>query len=282
MQMKHIISFDIEDWFHPEIFSDMFSRQDWDNLESRVKKPTELILTFLSRKNIKATFFYLGWVAERFPELVEQTAAEGHEIASHGYSHQMITKLSPEAFRLDLRKSLQVLNSLSPAPVTGFRAPTFSVTKETMWSLPIMYEEGIRYDSSVFPIHHDRYGIPDAPRNPYVIYRDGDNTLMEYPMSTARIGTLNFPCAGGGYFRLYPFIFSKSLMKKCAAEGRQIVFYAHPWEFDTDLPRVKLGTLSKLRHYTGIKKFLERLDKVTDQFEFTAFREVRKDLEVMV
>lgn len=268
----NILSFDIEEWFHPEIFSGKFPREQWNQLESRVEASTEIILTFLSKKNLKATFFFLGWVAEKYPHLVTTAAQEGHEIASHGYGHEMITKMQPEAFRADLRKSLQILNSLSNEPVTGYRAPTFSVTNDTLWALPIMIEEGIRYDSSVFPIYHDRYGIPDAPRLPYQIYQNNQVTLAEYPMTTATFGKYNLPCSGGGYFRLFPFPFTKMLMRKCQREKRPIIFYAHPWEFDTGLPQINLGLLGKIRHYKGINKFLKRLDIITDLYPFTSLQ----------
>ncbi|NOX36474.1 MAG: DUF3473 domain-containing protein [Calditrichaeota bacterium] len=270
---KNILSFDIEDWFHPEIFDGRFPMETWERLESRVERNTDIILEFLQRKKMTATFFILGWVAERYPELVRRIAREGHEIGSHLFSHKMITKMTPEEFKEELERSLKVLNQLAEGPVIGFRAPTFSITKKTLWALPIMYRAGIRYDSSVFPILHDRYGIPDSPRKPYVIYRDeqGKGGIIEFPMTTVRFLTLNFPLGGGGYFRIYPFWFSRLLMKRCEAEDIPIIFYAHPWEFDKNLPRVNLNFVGKIRHYTGIKKFLERLDRLTDAFEFTSF-----------
>lgn len=270
----NILSFDIEEWFHPEIFNGMFPQSSWDKLEPRVEKNTEIILNFLNRKRLRATFFFVGWVAEKYPQLVQAVAQEGHEIGSHSYAHSMITKMTPESFREDLKRSLDVLNSLSNHSVIGFRAPTFSITKETLWAIPILFEEGIRYDSSVFPIYHDRYGIPDAPREPYQIYKNGDEGVWEYPMTTVQFGNFNLPVGGGGYFRLYPFSLTQYLMKKCIREGRNLIFYAHPWEFDLGLPRVKMGVLKSLRHYTGIKKFLDRLDRLTDLFPFTSFREV--------
>lgn len=269
----NVLSFDIEEWFHPEIFNGKFPMEQWDTLEVRVKRNTELILNFLNKKRLKATFFFVGWIGERYPELVTQSVQEGHEIASHSYAHKMITKMTPDEFREDLRKSLQILNALSDQPVIGFRAPTFSITEKTMWALPIMYEEGIRYDSSVFPIYHDRYGVPDAPREPYVIYKNGTRGIWEYPMTTIQLGKFNIPLGGGGYFRLYPLTFSVQLMKRCVKEGRPIMFYAHPWEFDTNLPFVRLGMLDRLRHYSGINKFMDRLDRITDLFPFTSFRE---------
>ncbi len=270
---KNILSFDIEDWFHPEIFDGRFPLEHWIRLESRVEQNTEIILEFLKRKNMTATFFVLGWVAEKYPELIRSIAREGHEIGSHLFSHKMITKMTPDQFQQELERSLQVLRELTQQPVMGFRAPTFSITRKTLWAFPIMYRAGIRYDSSVFPIVHDRYGIPDSPRKPYIIYKDEHSRggIVEFPMTTVRFGTVNFPLGGGGYFRLYPFWFSRFLMKRCQAEGVPIIFYAHPWEFDKNLPRVDLNFVGKIRHYTGIKKFLERLDRLTDTFEFTSF-----------
>lgn len=273
VNMQNVLSFDIEEWFHPEMFAGRFPREQWDELESRVEQNTHLILDFLKGKKLTATFFFLGWVAEKYPHLVTRCAEEGHEIATHGYAHIMVNKMTPQEFRTDLRKSIEVLNALSPEPVRGFRAPTFSITKKTMWAVPIMFEEGIRFDSSVFPIYHDRYGIPDAPRLPYLLHEQDGEQLVEYPMTAVKIGTYNLPCGGGGYFRLYPLRMSVQLMKKCQRDGRPIMFYAHPWEFDVLQPKVDLGRLARARHYMGIKKFLKRLDVITDLFPFTSFRE---------
>jgi polysaccharide deacetylase family protein (PEP-CTERM system associated) len=269
--MKNILSFDIEDWFHPQIFGDIFDRENWDKLESRVKESTEIILNFLSKNNLKATFFYLGWVAERCPEIVEITAKEGHEIGVHGYSHIRLDMLTPNEFRDELRLCLNILSSVSGKEPVGYRAPTFSITKKTLWALPILLEEGIRYDSSIYPIYHDRYGIPDAPKYPHVIYKNGKDSLLEFPMSTVQIWKYNLPFGGGGYLRLYPFWLTIRLMRKCNKNNKPIIFYAHPWEFDTNLPKVGLSLFGKLRHYAGINKFLERMTIITDMFEFTSF-----------
>lgn len=271
--MVNILSFDIEEWFHPEILADRFPMKIWNGLEPRVERNTDVILNFLSRKNLKATFFFLGWVAEKYPQLVKRTCQEGHEIACHGYAHNMITKMSEEEFRKDLQKSLGILNSLSDSPVRGFRAPTFSLTEKTKWAVPIMFEEGIRFDSSIFPIHHDRYGIPDAPRKPFVLYSQGAEKIVEYPMTTIKVGTYNLPFGGGGYFRLYPLKLTLGLMNKRQKEKNPVIFYAHPWEFDTDLPDVPLGFFGKIRHYAGIHKFLQRLEIIAEMFPFTSFKE---------
>lgn len=271
MSISNIISFDIEDWFHPEIFGDRFPQHKWNQLESRVKQSTEIILDFLSKRNLNATFFFLGWIAENYPEIVKIAAEAGHEIGVHGYTHTRIDALAPDEFRDEVKLSISILESITAKKVLGFRAPTFSITKKTLWALPILLDQGLSYDSSVFPIYHDRYGIPDAPIIPYEIYKSGKKSLVEFPMSTIQICQYRFPLGGGGYFRLYPFWLTKKFMKKCQREKRAVIFYAHPWEFDLDLPRVDLSTFGRIRHYYAINKFLERLSVITDLFEFTSF-----------
>ena len=271
MQIDNILSFDIEDWFHPEILNSKFPISIWNKLESRVQKNTELILNFLSRKNLKATFFYLGWIAEKWPNLVKDTILDGHEIGSHGYSHTSINKLSVDEFKQELKLSIEILTSISGREIRGFRAPTFSVSKETLWVLPILSELNLTYDSSVYPIYHDRYGIPSAPKEPFVIFKNGSGSVIEFPMSTVQLMKINFPFGGGGYFRLYPLWLSVKFMRKCQEENRPIIFYAHPWEFDLNNPKVELPIFNQFRHYHGIHGFLEKMDRITDLFSFTSF-----------
>lgn len=272
MVADNILSFDIEDWFHPEMFGSRFRIDTWEKLESRVRKNTEIILNFLAGKNLKATFFFLGWVAEQCPDLVKDAFSEGHEIASHGYSHTRINKLSRAQFKEELKRSIEILSSFS-GKIKGFRAPTFSVTLSTLWALPILSELGIRYDSSVYPIYHDRYGMPAAPVSPFVIYKNGESSLVEFPMSTVELLRFKLPFGGGGYFRLYPLWLTAKLMKMCQAQNHPIIFYAHPWEFDLNHPRVDLPMLKRYRHFNGINKFLDRLDRITDSFSFTSFED---------
>lgn len=271
MIFNNILSFDIEDWFHPEIFDPRFPIGTWNKLESRVQKNTELILNFLLKKKLKATFFFLGWVAENCPKLVRNVAADGHEIGSHGYSHTRINRLSESQFKKELKLSIEILSSITGRKVEGFRAPTFSLMTDTLWALPLLSECGIRYDSSVYPAYHDRYGIPSAPKNPYIIYKNGKDFIVEFPMSTVEFLRFNFPFGGGGYFRLYPLWLSILFMRMCQKKNRPIIFYAHPWEFDNNNPEVELSLLNRYRHYHGINKFLDRLDKITDLFSFTSF-----------
>lgn len=269
--MRNILSFDIEEWFHAEIFGNRFPKSSWDGLESRVKVGTEIILNFLSRKNIKATFFFLGWVGEKYPELVKIAAGEGHEIGTHGYNHIRVDKLSLEGFRDEVHESAKLLGSISGKKVLGFRAPTFSITKKTLWAFPVLSEAGIKYDSSIFPIHHDRYGIPDAPLTPYVAFQNGKDSIVEFPMPTVQIGKHNVPFGGGGYFRLYPLWLNLKFVEKCQVRERPVIFYAHPWEFDTNAPKIDLKFLDRIRHYYGSKKILDRLETLTSSFEFTSF-----------
>ncbi len=269
--MKNVLSFDIEEWFHAEIFGNRFPKSLWNGLESRVKIGTEIILNFLSKKNVKATFFFLGWVAEKYPEIVKITSDEGHEIGSHGYNHIRIDKLSPPGFRDEVKKSVELLRSISGKKILGYRAPTFSITKETLWALPILLEEGYKYDSSVFPIYHDRYGIPDAPLTPYIAYRNDRNSIVEFPMPTVQIGKYNLPFGGGGYFRLYPLWLSMKFMEKCQLNDRPVIFYAHPWEFDRGIPKIDLKLFETIRHYHGNHKILDRLDSLISSFDFTSF-----------
>jgi polysaccharide deacetylase family protein (PEP-CTERM system associated) len=271
MQVDNILSFDIEDWFHPEVLNSKFPTNTWDKLENRVQKNTELILNFLSKKKLKATFFYLGWIAENNPNLIKDTVSDGHEIASHGYSHKPINKLTVTQFKNELKTSIDILNSISGKKVKGFRAPTFSVIKDTLWVFPILAEFGLTYDSSVYPIYHDRYGIPSAPKNPFIIYKNGKDTIVEFPMSTIELSKFNLPFGGGGYFRLYPLWLTIKFMKRCQKENRPIIFYAHPWELDKKNPQVELHLFNRFRHYHGIDRFLDRLDEITDLFNFTSF-----------
>lgn len=218
--MQNIMSIDVEDWFHPEALKSFFNSSDWEKLESRVTKNTRKLLELLEKYNVKATFFILGWVAEKYPELIQKIDELGHEIASHGYSHKMITQMNQTEFEEDLCKSLEILENIIQKKIIGFRAPTFSITEETKdWALPILYKYGIQYDSSVYPIHHDRYGIATAPRDQFVIYENGKDNIIEFPLSTLRISGFNMPFGGGGYLRLYPLFITKYFISKLNNEN---------------------------------------------------------------
>jgi polysaccharide deacetylase family protein (PEP-CTERM system associated) len=259
---------DVEDYFHVSVFDGLVPRHAWDGLESRVCANTERLLRIFDDADVTATFFVLGWVARRFPSLVRAIAAEGHEIASHGYGHRLVYDLTPAAFREDIRRSRAVLESAADTHVLGYRAPSYSVTPRSLWALDILMEEGFRYDASIFPIHHDRYGIPISPRHPYVISRASD--LVEAPGSTVRWGPFNLPIGGGGYFRILPYAWTRwGIQRLNTMEQKPAIFYLHPWEIDPEQPRLKTSTLGQFRHYCNLGKTEARLRALLRDFEFT-------------
>ncbi len=271
--MKNILSIDVEEWFHPEAVQHLFPANSWDERESRVEENVEKLLALFDSQNTKATFFVLGWTARKFPQLIKKMAAAGHEVATHGNSHRMVTKLTPDEFREDLAESISVIQEISGEKVLGFRAPTFSIVKETQWAWEIMLELGIEYDSSVYPIWHDRYGIPDAPRHLYIALEKKSRKLIEFPMPTLKIGNKNLPFGGGGYLRIFPLSFTKYAIKKFNKEKLPAIIYAHPWEFDMEQPRLKLGTIQTWRHYYNINRNLKKLETLLVHFEWTSFKD---------
>jgi polysaccharide deacetylase family protein (PEP-CTERM system associated) len=264
------MSVDVEDWFCVHNLSGLIPYADWDRCESRVERSTELLLDLFAKHGVEATFFVLGWVADRFPDLVREIDRRGHELATHGYSHRLLTAMRPEEFRVDLQRSLAVLAPLTSQEIHGFRAPSFSLTKRTLWALDILRESGIRYDSSVFPVaFHPDYGIPDAALSPYALAEG----LMELPMGVAEVLGRRIPCSGGGYFRLYPYALTRTLMRKCNRDGRPVMFYLHPWEADPGQPRVSgLSRSKRFRHYNNLDKTAERLERLLSDFTFTSVR----------
>ena len=271
--MKNIISVDVEEWFHPEALQERFPRDTWDRQPQRVRGNMEKLLGLFEEKGIKATFFTLGWVAQKDPQIIKDIVSGGHELASHGSYHRMVTKMTPEEFREDLKTSLDILQDISGEKVLGFRAPTFSVVKETFWSLEIMAELGLRYDSSVYPIWHDRYGVPDAPRKRYVAFEKNGLKLDEFPMSTMQWFGKNMPFGGGGYLRIFPNAITRMGIRKMNRENLPAIMYMHPWEFDAEQPRLNLGRLQSWRHYYNIDKNLEKLAQLLDAFEWGPFRD---------
>ena len=265
----NVFSIDLEDWFCVQNLSGVIRREEWERCESRVERNTLLLLELLAHHRVEATFFVLGWIAERYPDLVREVERRGHEIATHGYSHRLLTSLTPEEFRADLERSLEVLARASSGPVRGFRAPSFSVTRKTWWAVKILRACGIQYDSSIFPVgFHPDYGIPDAPLNAYRL----PEGVFELPMSCAEIFGRKVPCSGGGYFRLFPYAVTRALMRRCNRQGRPVIFYLHPWEVDPDQPRVDLPVLKRFRHYNHLDRTAERLERLLEDFEFTSVR----------
>ncbi|NQT18206.1 MAG: DUF3473 domain-containing protein [Planctomycetes bacterium] len=270
--MRNAMSIDLEDWFCVYVLSQTIDRQDWDNTELRVLQSTRRVLDLFDKYNTRATFFVLGYIADKLPDLIRDIDARGHEIATHGYNHQLITRLTPGEFEKDLVESLEALGRCGVGQeILGYRAPSFSVVEETRWALDIMAHHGLQYDSSVFPIgFHPDYGIAGSPLAPYKITDD----LWEFPLTVVDVLGRRLPCSGGGYFRLFPYSFTRYCLKKVNRQQRPAVFYLHPWELDPDQPRLDLPWDKKFRQYNNLRKTEKRLDKLLRDFEFTTMREV--------
>lgn len=272
--MINALTVDVEDYYQVEAFAEVVRSQDWECWESRVADSTQRLLDLFARHNIHGTFFVLGWLAERCPHLVHKIAAAGHEIACHGYYHRFIGSQTREEFRQDVRRAKAVLEDLTGNEIEGYRAPTYSITAETLWALEILIEEGFRYDSSIFPIHHDRYGIPDAKRFPHVI-RCGAGEILEFPPSTMRLAGQNWPLVGGGYFRILPYgWFRWGLKQLNEVEQRPAIFMVHAWEVDPEQPRVPGKRLNVWRHRFNLHKTEPRLQRLLGDFQFSTVRDV--------
>ncbi len=272
MSSINIISVDVEDYFHAESLSDVAPRSQWDSYPSRVECNTRRLLELFAKEEVKATFFVLGWVAERFPQLVRDIADAGHEIACHSYWHRLIYSISPQEFREDTRRAKQVIEQAAGQPVYGYRAPTYSIVKQSLWALHVLAEEGFIYDSSIFPVHHDRYGIPDAPRFPFRV-KTPSGTLVEYPVTTFRLwSSHNFPVGGGGYLRILPRWYTRLGLRRARREGVPVIAYVHPWEIDPDQPRLRGRLVSRLRHYTNLSHMYQRIIDLLRTQHFTNFQ----------
>jgi polysaccharide deacetylase family protein (PEP-CTERM system associated) len=270
--LKNVVSVDVEDYFHAEVFSGVVDRAKWNSYSSRVEVNTRRLLEMLGKLNVHGTFFVLGWVAERFPGLVREIAAGGHEIACHSYWHRLIYKLEPAEFREDTRRAKDVIEQISGQRVEGYRAPTYSVIDRSVWALDILSELGFTYDSSIYPIHHDRYGMPGAPRGPFR-FQTPSGPMTEFPITTFRLAGHNMPVGGGGYLRLLPRLYTRMGLKSVQTEGLPIVVYIHPWEVDAEQPRLPVSLKSRLRHYTNLSRTFDRLQHVLEEGNYTSFRE---------
>lgn len=268
-RIHNYLTIDVEDYFQVSAFEDIINPSNWDAMEQRVVRNTEAVLSLLDDHNTKATFFIVGWIADKFPALVRSIHAQGHSIGCHSYWHRKVYDLSPEEFREDTLKVKSILEDIIGAPVLGYRAPSYSITGKSMWAIDILKELGFTYDSSIFPIHHDTYGIPDAPR---FAYRHG-NGLLEYPISTALLLGRKIPVSGGGYFRLFPYWFTRYALQTINSnEGKPFIFYLHPWEVDPEQPRMQHAKpLSRFRHYNNLSKTAARLRRLFSDFSFTPF-----------
>ena len=278
--IKNVLTIDVEDYFHVSALSKTIHPKDWDTISPRVQTNIHQLLDLFDEKGVKATHFILGWVAERFPELVREIDSRGHEVASHGYSHQLVYEQSPSLFEKETRDSKNLLEDIIGKSVEGYRAASYSITRKSLWALDILAELGFKYDSSIFPITHDRYGISSAPKLPHVLETPNKSTLVEYPLSTFRFLGHSIPVAGGGYFRLYPYWLSKFFYSKTNKQAIPFVFYLHPWEIDPTQPRVKASLLSEFRHYNNLDKGYLRLSRLLTDFDFTTMYEKLNELRL--
>jgi polysaccharide deacetylase family protein (PEP-CTERM system associated) len=279
---RNAMSVDVEDYFHVAALSRAIARKDWDRMEYRAEASTERLLDLFAAHGTQATFFILGWVAQRSPQLIRRIHAAGHEIACHGMSHELIYRQTPEQFTLETRQSKALLEDAIGQKVSGYRAASWSVTRQSLWALDIIHELGFEYDSSVFPIRHDIYGIPGAPQYPGYVTTAANRRLVEFPPSTVSIPGLRLPVGGGGYFRLLPYwVTSKGLRRINEKIGQPFIFYLHPWEVDPGQPRINAGVLSRFRHYTNLGKTHARLQRLLGEFQCTTVRNVLTDIGLL-
>ena len=264
--ITNALTIDVEDYFQVSAFAPHIARADWDSRECRVERNVSRILEMLDHAKIKATFFTLGWIAERYPQLIRRIVQEGHELASHGYGHERASDQNWESFFTDVNLAKILLEDLTGVEVRGYRAPSFSIGKDNQWAFDCLAKAGYRYSSSIYPIAHDHYGMPDAPRFAYEV-RPG---LLEIPITTLRLLGRNFPSSGGGYFRLLPYALSRWMLNRVnQGDGQAAIFYFHPWEIDVDQPRVEgIGAKTRFRHYVNIDRVEVRLGRLLDDFKW--------------
>ena len=280
-RIANALTIDVEDYFQVAALAEAVDREDWHSMEYRVEANTHRLLELLERHETRATFFTLGWVAEKSPGLVRDIQKAGHEVASHGYSHQLIYNQTPEVFREETRRSKKILEDITGEPITGYRAASYSITNQSRWALDILAEEGFVWDSSIFPVHHDRYGMPGTPRWPHRLTTDNGHELAEFPLSTLKFPGYNLPIAGGGYFRLFPYWFSRWGLGSINRQGQPFVFYLHPWEVDPGQPRLDVKWFSRFRHYNNLDVCEQRLEQLLGHFRFTAMGDVLRNLKLL-
>ncbi len=266
--MKNALTVDLEDYYHVSAFSSSNVPDDWGSRQSRVEQNTHLLLDWLDEARCRATFFTLAWVTKYYPQLVRQVSERGHEVACHSLRHRSVYRMTPQEFREDTQQAKQLLEDSSGAPVYGYRAPSFSITQESLWALDILVELGFRFDSSIFPVKHPSYGIPDAPRYPHRI-RTSNGSIVEFPMTTLEFGGRRSPFGGGAYFRLLPYWFTRwGIHFLNRSENRSVCVYIHPWELDPEQPRMNGSLTAHIRHYTGLRGTPKKFRKLIHDFEF--------------
>jgi polysaccharide deacetylase family protein (PEP-CTERM system associated) len=262
--ITNALTIDVEDYFQVSAFAPYIARGDWDSCECRVERNVQRILELLDAHGAKATFFTLGWIAERYPQLIGEIVARGHELASHGYGHQRASDLTEAAFFDDVQRAKRILEDLSGVEVKGYRAPSFSIGTGNLWAFDALARAGYRYSSSIYPIQHDHYGMPDSPRFAYRV----NDRLLEIPITTLRMLGRNLPSSGGGYFRLLPYAWTSHGIRRLNGEGRPAIFYLHPWEIDPEQPRIAATRLSTFRHYRNLAQTEGRLRRLIGEFPF--------------
>lgn len=266
--MKNALTVDLEDYYHVTAFADHVDPSDWSSQASRVELTTNRLLDLLDETGRRATFFVLGWVGEAYPGLIREVAKRGHEIACHSYRHRLVYELTHEEFREDTRRAMQILEDTAGVRVKGYRAPSFSITQHSWWAFRILVELGFEYDSSIFPVLHPNYGMPQAPRFTFRIVTDA-GSLVEFPMSTLQFGNRRSPIAGGAYFRVLPYWYTHwGIQFLNQKEGQPVCTYVHPWELDPEQPRINGGVTARLRHYFGIRNLEGRFRRLLRDFEF--------------
>ncbi len=269
------LTVDVEDYFHVSAFAKDISINDWDGIPTRVEANTHRLLQLFAEKKVRGTFFVLGWVAERYPNLVREICDQGHELACHGMTHQLVYGQEPEVFREETLRSKKLLEDVSGVAVNGYRAASYSITQQSLWAIDTLIEAGFTYDSSIFPVRHDRYGIASAPKRPFTLRNSSGASIVEFPLSVAQIGPVRLPVAGGGYFRIFPYWLSRfGLRSVNRSDQTPFIFYLHPWEVDPDQPRIQSSWLSEFRHYRNLDKCEARLADLLGRFEFSTVQNV--------
>lgn len=278
MNGSNALTVDVEDYFHVSALAGSISRADWETLPSRVDYNTRRLLDIFDGADVRGTFFVLGWVAERHPDLVREIHRRGHEVGSHGTSHKLIYEQTASEFREETKRSKQLLEELTGVRLLGYRAASYSIVRNSLWALDIIAEAGFEYDSSIVPTRHDLYGIPDARTTPHRLQTPAGGSLVEFPPTTYRVWRANIPIGGGGYFRLYPYGLTRHLLRRVnSVEGEPFIFYIHPWEIDPDQPRVRASMRSSFRHYFNLEKTEGRLTRLVREFRFDTVRSVLED-----
>jgi polysaccharide deacetylase family protein (PEP-CTERM system associated) len=275
--VKNALTIDVEDWFQVSNFDGLVARSDWDRYPSRVVPNTRRLLETFAERDVRGTFFVLGWVAERFPGLVREILDAGHEVASHGWGHELVHRLGPERFAADLDRSVAAIGAAAGVRPRGYRAPSFSIDRRAPWALDVLVDRGFAYDSSIFPVRHPRYGVPSFERVPRRVRTSGGKEILEFPLTTLRVLGRNIGAAGGGWLRLLPLAVLTTAFRRMNDAGQPAVLYLHPWEIDPDQPRVPVRGLGRLTHYTNLAGTLERLRALLTRFPFARMDEVLRD-----